>query len=86
MARIRIVTKCQPERRGPFGKLAVIPPSIVDVYVYAVRDDGSEELLPVTAVSFKAEGSEALTATLTVENVELDVEAECADVPSRAVD
>lgn len=83
MARIRIVTKVNPAYEpSSYPVLNRMFTDWTSVYVSAVDDDGTEHPLPgVKSVLFAAgESPEALQATLTFYDVDVDIQVECDEV------
>lgn len=85
MARIRIVTKRPPQPEHKAGDPFVIncQTSLVDCFITAVADDGTEEPLHgVTGFMLDASSPlEPIRATLVFIGIDVDVEAETDDVP-----
>lgn len=89
--RIRITCKAPPQppyAGGGHPHLFGIVPSLSDCTITAIADDGSEtDIINVSSIKFECkQGGDCATATLTFDNVELDVELpeDCVDLdPAR---
>lgn len=74
--RLRITCKApQPAYAGGGLHLCGIVPTLADCTITAIADDGSEtDIINVSSIKFECVAGECATATITFDNVELDVE------------